>query len=602
MRKFVFILIGINFFSLSAKCQYQDINLANDYFYKGEWEKAKLIYEKYIKNETSTSLIHKNYLQTLFALQDYKTAERYIKKCIKNNPGVPSYNIDYLVLLQREGKKKEFEKYISSLTDQIDYDEWKTKLAGNALIEQGLLEEAEYLYIQSRKKIGNTLLYTSELMNVYIYKRDINGLLFEFSNLPKPSLDYIQYMLSYWMSQEEKWDELEKSLLAESQKYPSQPLYDQLLVWFYTKKNNIPRAFLIAKALDKRLNEKGAELLKLGKEATTNKSYPDAVSIFAYIVKCYPKEEIGLYAEVELTFIQQSLIEQELVINEKKIVELVETYDHLLLNSSNIELTIQAELIKRVTWLNACYLKNYDIAIEQLQTAIIKPPFSIVFKNQLKLVLGDIYLLKGESGEAALLYTQVYKEEGDTNLGHEAKLKSAKVWYYQGDFKLAQGQLSILKLATSREIANDALDLSLMIQEAIGIDSSETPLKIVAKADWLIFQFNWQEALDQLNYFQSQFSTHPLMARVYWLKSIIYQRTGKYEEALTALKELIRLFPNKPITDDAVYLEALITEENLHDTNAATALYQYLYEHYPDSIYASDARKRFRKLRGENSF
>ena len=49
-------------------------------------------------------------------------------------------------------------------------------------------------------------------------------------------------------------------------------------------------------------------------------------------------------------------------------------------------------------------------------------------------------------------YSQVEKAQKDAPLGYEAKLRNARLSYFNGDFKLAEAHLDIFwKEATSRE-------------------------------------------------------------------------------------------------------------------------------------------------------
>ena len=70
----------------------------------------------------------------------------------------------------------------------------------------------------------------------------------------------------------------------------------------------------------------------------------------------------------------------------------------------------------------------------------------------------------------------------------EARFKSARTSYYKGDFDWAENQLKVLKASTSQLIANDALDLQLLITDHKFGDSLQTPLRLYAKADFLTFQ------------------------------------------------------------------------------------------------------------------
>ena len=67
-------------------------------------------------------------------------------------------------------------------------------------------------------------------------------------------------------------------------------------------------------------------------------------------------------------------------------------------------------------------------------------------KARAKLDLGDIYLLKGEPWESTLLYSQVEKDMKEDPLGHEAKLRNAKLSYSL----FAGGLLALLTACSDR--------------------------------------------------------------------------------------------------------------------------------------------------------
>jgi TolA-binding protein len=213
--------------------------------------------------------------------------------------------------------------------------------------------------------------------------------------------------------------------------------------------------------------------------------------------------------------------------------------------------------------------------------------------------LGDIYLLKSEPWEATLLYSQVEKTHKEMQLGHEAKLRNAKLSYYKGDFELAQEHLDILKLATSREIANDAMDLSLLITDNTGLDSSTTALAEYAASELLIFQNKLDQAQGKLDQMLRKYQGHSLTDEIYFLKANIYMKVGNFQQAITNLGQIVANPQYDILSDDALFLMAKIYEENLNDKEKAKELYNSLLVKYPGSIFTVDARKRFRKLRGD---
>ena len=212
-------------------------------------------------------------------------------------------------------------------------------------------------------------------------------------------------------------------------------------------------------------------------------------------------------------------------------------------------------------------------------------------------------------------------------------MRNAKLSYYKGDFRLAQEHLDILKQATTREIANDALDLSMRIKENTAFDSTGAGLKEFAAIELLLAQNKMPEALMRLEKFQPKknawltatelfelnFKGKILQTKdglslveivdaklastiqddVYWLEANIRMRQGQFDQAIALLEKIAKEYPEEILTDDAVFLQADIYERHLKNKDKAMEIYRDFLNKYPGSVYAAEARKRFRNLRGD---
>ena len=136
-------------------------------------------------------------------------------------------------------------------------------------------------------------------------------------------------------------------------------------------------------------------------------------------------------------------------------------------------------LIRGLANLNAYYIDSVDKAIDILQQAILIGNIPKQTRAEIKIDLADLMLFKDEVWEASLLYSQVEKEFKYDQIGEKAKYKNAKIAFYTGDFFWSQAQLDVLKGSTSKLIANDALQLSLLITDNVGLDSVVEPLHMV---------------------------------------------------------------------------------------------------------------------------
>ena len=278
--------------------------------------------------------------------------------------------------------------------------------------------------------------------------------------------------------------------------------------------------------------------------------------------------------------------------------KLIEDYRKLLSELGQNNRTLEA--MRSMANLYAFYIDDKDSAIVILQEAVKIGRAESDFIDKCKLDLGDIYLLKNEPWESTLLYSQVEKSQKETPLGYEAKLRNARQYYYTGDFELSKALLDILKMATSREIANDAGSLSLLIQDNTGLDTSEDAMKEYAAIDLLLYQNQTELALGLLNEMLKKYKDHPLTDEILWLKAKTYAKIGDNAKAVENLQEIVDKFSVDIHGDDALYMMADLYQNRLKDKDKSMELYQKLLEKYPASIYAADARKRFRQLRGDS--
>jgi tetratricopeptide (TPR) repeat protein len=578
--------------------QTDEVALARQYFQQQEYEKANALFEKLGNNNQAFAAVYPDYLKSLFAVKNFKEAEKLVKKAIKKNPGQIAYQVDLGQVYQESGRSEQAAKHFNKVIDQLEARE--VLAAAMAFEQQGLLDFAEKTYVQGRKLSKNEFEFTGQLMQLYAQQRQSEKLISEILNLAKNNpnqLALAQNMLQNTLKEEKEFEVLEKSLISNLQKYPDQVVYSELLIWLYTQRKDFFSALMQARSLDKRTRGGGTRLMELGAIALKNKDYESAIEAYTYVIKEYRE---GPYYEVARERVIKSREEQirnTYPVDLTKIQTLMGEYQALLNELGTGSRT--AEVMKNMAHLYAFYLDDKAKAIALLEGVINTPRVNPDLIADAKISLGDIHLLQGEPWEATLLYSQVEKSHKENPLGHEAKLKNAKLSYFKGDFGLAQEHLDILKLATSREIANDAMDLSLLITDNMGLDSVTAPLEAYAAIELLIFQNKQAQAQLRLDELLQKYPGHSLTDEVYYLKANLFLKAGQFQEAISNLNLIVSNPKYDILSDDALFLMARIYEENLQDKAKAQELYNNLLLKFPGSIFTVDARKRFRKLRGD---
>jgi tetratricopeptide (TPR) repeat protein len=592
-----FRVLGFMMFSFGAFAQ--DADLGMEYVKAGEYEKAKTLFQKLAKNKETAKVIHKPYLQTLIKLKEFDEAEKFVKKQIKNSDGNAKYITDYARLLEIADKKEEAHKQYAIAMDKVKSDDGAMMDLVNEFSQNQQFDFAVQTIEKSREDSKTPDKFSVQMAKLYRIQGKTPQMIEEYLRfgLMNDNREMAQSILQDELKDEKEIEQLEKILYTNVQKYPDQSYYSEVLIWHLIQKKEFFKAFVQARALDRRYRKEGVQVTDLGFLAQQNKDYVNSGKIFEYLVKEYPRNQNYPLWRRMLINAKEEVIKSVYPINNSDIRLLITEYSKMLEELGTNQKTLEAVRSKGLLY--AFYLNEKDTAIVVLENAIKLANGDQQFIDHCKLDLGDVYLLKSEPWEATLLYSQVEKSEKDSPLGYDAKLRNARLAYFRGDFELSREVLDILKQATTREIANDAMELSLLILENTGTDSTEKAMKAYSNVELLLFQHRNEEALANLMVMEKTFRGDPLEDELIYLRAMTYLRQGDTEKGAKDLETIIQKFPIELKGDDATYNLAKTYQEKLNQPAKAMKLYQDLLTKYPGSIYGADARKRFRNLRGD---
>lgn len=605
MQKKIFYIIIILCCSKLVFAQNNDeqSQLANEYYINGELEKARDIYKKLATKPNAIPQIHNNYFNILLTLKDHKSAEKYIKRILKFYPANTYYNIDLGILRQQTGDVEKADKTFIDFLDKNKKNQYVIRTAAQYFLNKQLTNYALKAFLLGRKHSGNRTTYALELANVYRIIGDKKNMMDEyltFASLRPNNLRYVKNILQNLLVEQEEIENFQQILIDNIQKHPNNRMYGELLIWVNLQQKNFFGAFTQAKAIDKRHEKNGNRVLDIGRIALQNEAFDDAIDIFSYVVENYSGSRNYIIARRNMINAREGKVKNTYPVEKSALRALTNDYQELI-NQIGLNFnTLEAYRSKAL--LHAFYLDEKDSAITILDEIISMPRTNPKIKSKSKLDLGDIYLLIDEPWEATLLYSQVEKTNKDSPLGYEAKLKNAKLNYFKGEFELSKSHLDILKMATSREIANDAMELSLLIQDNTVLDTSDFVMKEFASIELLLFQNKKQEAIHALEEMHKKYPTHSLTDEISWSLANINMELGNFQIALEQLKSIQTSYGEDIYGDDAMFLSARIYEEQMNETETAMEIYNDFLLKYPGSVFTAEARKRFRKLRGDNVF
>ena len=597
MRSFFLLLLLLTGFITRSQ---GDLQLANEYYQAGEQEKALVLYKKLSKSKNNIQSLHSNYFNLLIQRSEYAESENYLKRIGRWFPNNNQYRIDLIYLYSVTDKSSNLQKEFEALKSRVASNQYQLNFLAQSFVNKELYDLAIDFLLLARTLNGRPGAYSLDLAAVYRIKGDKEKMVDEYLAyaLANPAnLNYIKNIFQNLFAEEEDLQFLEQALIKRIQKNPDEFTFSELLIWIELQRKNFYGAFLQARAMDKRQANAGDQTMRIGRIALENQSWNDAIKIFEYVISQYRRTHNYGNARRSLIQAKEGLIKSQYPVNRTAIRELTIDYQNLYNELGPNQVTLES--MRNKALLHAFYLDEPAAAIKILDDIIAIPRLGNSLVSKCKLDLGDIYLLQDNPWEASLLYSQVEKSNKDSPTAYEAKLRNAKLNYYTGYFTLALGHLNILKKATTREISNDAIFLSLLIKNNTILDTSDLVMRKYAEIDLLNFQNKDSLALQSISDLLEDYPQHSIADECHWLKSRIYLKSGDFENALSELDQILAAFSYDILADDAAFSKAEIVHQNLNQEEQAKNLYREFLTSYPGSIYASDARKRFRELRGD---
>jgi tetratricopeptide (TPR) repeat protein len=348
------------------------------------------------------------------------------------------------------------------------------------------------------------------------------------------------------------------------------------------------------KALDRRNHGGGAKVMVLAHTCMEEKQYDPTIQAYQYVIDLGPKGDNYVQAKIEqLNAMYQKLIEGG-IYSQQDLTSLEGKYSQTLTELTKNPSTVS--LILDLAHLDAFYLHKDTDAINLLQQAIDMPGLQSLTQARCKMELADILLASGKTWEASLLYSKIEHDFKEEPIGDEAKFRNAKIYFYTGNFKWAGAQLDILKSATTKLIANDAMALSLVVADNTQDSSKEPALLLFAHVQLLDFQNFEDSALILLDSVFHISGTTTLKEEVLLMRAQIAEKKGNFDDAIKYYTEETKTFNDGMLPDRALYFEARLEDYKLHDQKKAADLYKQLILHYPGSFYIEETRDRYRQL------
>ena len=573
-----------------------DEQLANQYYREQDYEKAQEIYKK-LYRETHQSYHFQQYIECCLFLNQYKEAEQELKNYYNANPTYSKSLVDLVYVYTLNGKDDKAQKQFKEILKTLPENASVIRNLGNQFASRRLYDMATAVFDKGNEMFAGKETFYMDM--AYLCQSSANyqeAFRYYFLELEEHPGQYnnvrnrLQSMMFYDVNKSVT-DELRIALLKRTQEKPDNLELAQLLVWFATQEEDYDIALAQCLSIDRKTGNQDAQVMNLAGICLNNKQFDIAREGYDYVVK--KGKSSPFYGQALAGAINADYQKLQAVNSTDKkaynnlLKRVRDSYNDINTNDLTKLVVIEADIL-------SYQLDHSDEAVELLNETI-NAVGGAQDQATLKLKLADIYLRDDEVWEATLLYSQVDKRMKEEPLGHEARFKNAQLRYFIGEYEWAESQLKVLKAATSKLIANDAMTLSLVIKDNLEVDTSGVELKRLARADYRIFQQRDDEALlllDEIVATGNEVSIPHALFR----KAEIAEKRKEFENAEQLSLQIVEQYPFSYMADAALMQAALIEQNQLKNKELAAQHYEKLIDEYPTSIYTAQAKKNYRKL------
>ncbi|WP_242120876.1 tetratricopeptide repeat protein [Aestuariivivens sediminicola] len=587
--KYIFVVTILLSITIGA----QNDAIAKDYYAKGEFEKALAEYKKlYYKSPSNINYINQ-VVSTYQQLEQYDEAEVFLINILERI-NYPAFLVELGYNFQLKDDTENAQIYYNKALAKIDDNPNHVFGIARLFQSHSLLDEALTAYSKA-KVLNPEFNFNLQMAQIYGEQGNIENMFscyMDFAASSPVALNNVKRAINNFITEDGDHENniiLRKVLLRKIQENPDL-LWNKLLSWLFIQQKDFRKAFAQEKAIFNRGAESLSGLEELAQIAVNDEQEDIALEVYTFLIDTAQDIDTQLAAHHNILLIRTKLG------NKDDYPGIQEQYLNILNQYGALPQTLDIQI--SYAHFLAFYSGQPEEATRTLEQTL-ELPLNPLQQAKVKLELGDILVLQEQFNKALIYYSQIQRNLKNSTISQEARFKVAKASYYKGDFKWAESQLNILKSSTSQLIANDALELKLIISDNKYEDSTQTALKLYAKADLLTFQNKKEAAIVLLDRIIEEHKTEPIVAQALFKQGQLFEAHSQFEKAVSNYERIRANYREGILMDDALYRLARIYNEQYNEKEKAKLLLEEIIFNHDDSIYFVDARKQYRILRGD---
>jgi len=600
------ILFAFSLFAQQSPMDQNQFMLAESYEQRGDFAKAVEIIETLNKKDP-TNIQYFNKLNSLYLqLKKYDESAALINSRINITPqDISLYGLLGSTYYTAGDRTKAYQVW-DDASEKFKTNPMTLRIISNYTIEKRDFEKA-IEYLNRGKEISkDPYLYSYDLGELYQITMRYREAAGEYCDLIKANPSQYQQIENKILSYSNKPNALDETIEV-VEKYKSDDVsFSYLLARLYIEKKNYDEAFDLYKEIDKKQNTRGADLFSFGEFVYRDGEYKTASEVFKFLIDNYsdqqniPLAKLGYAKTQEALFIQKyNAANPEwksffipAKVEENKIEPVISAYQEIVKVYQHSEVAIEANL--RIGILLAHY-RNDLVEAEKYFSIITETYPMSKFASLAFIELGNIKMQQAKLDEAEKLIQSVVKlQRANPEDKSYANYQLARIFSFRNDFESARKNLMSVMGNLKDNIANDAIELSILLNTAKN-DSSN--LSLYCSAEFLSEQKRFSEAKDlylQLSQNQQAFVFHSI-AKLRAAEMLI--ATDAFSAAIADLSLIVEEAEKNIYADKALYLQGQIYQYGLKDSVKAVESYESLLAKFPRSLFLDEARQNIIELK-----
>jgi tetratricopeptide (TPR) repeat protein len=608
VNKLIILIVStIAFQSLFAQ---QDVgmklSLAQSYEQAGDFENAAKLYETLYETDPQNMHFISSLYRVYTQLKNYAALIDVLENRIADAPDdISSYGMLGSTYHRMGNEAKANEVWEMPLKNRTE-DALTYRLIADYALERRAFEKAIDFYTRGKSIADDKIVFSFDLARLYTltmqFVKATEEYCFILQSEPK-QMTIVETRIFEYISKPGALD----ATITTVENYADNGNLSlkYLLARLYIEKKLFDDALDIYIKIDEEQSNAGKDLFIYADLLLKENHFKLASEIYLKIIELYPNSPVTAQAKLGYARSLESELFEEYVksiplwksffpipkFESMEIEKVLTAYDDVAKLYKHSEPAYEAILRMGII---KFYLQNeIEESKNFLNVVITKAPLSRSAADAF-FELGNIFLIEGNLNEAEKKYSALLSNSrAQSDKKNAAAYKLARIYFFQSRFDKATEYISKVLINLKDNSANDALELSLILNTTMNDSIS---IALFAEAEFLAEQKKFLEAADIFK----KISGNP---QAFVLHSISLLRSGEMMLAENNFTEAISTFEiaaeegEKNIyADKALYLLAKIHQFGLKDHLKAQEYYQKLLADFPTSIYIDEAREQLKVL------